>query len=74
MDEVLALRALAAILEDETLRPRFLALTGLDPETLRARAGKPDMAEAVAAFLAGHEPDLLAVARRLGVPPEVLAR
>jgi hypothetical protein len=73
VDDVLALRALAAILADDALARRFLALTGLDAETLRARAGKPDVTEAVAAFLSGHEPDLLAVAARLGVPPESLA-
>lgn len=73
MDEVLALRALAAILSDDRLCDRFLALTGLDAETLRARAGEPDVAEAVASFLAGHEPDLIAVAGRLGVSPASLA-
>jgi hypothetical protein len=73
VDDVLALRALAAILADDALAKRFLALTGLDAETLRARAGKPDVTEAVADFLLGHEPDLLAIASRLGVPPERLA-
>jgi hypothetical protein len=72
MDDVLALRALAAILADDALAQRFLALTGLDAATLRARAGEADIAEAVAAFLSGHEPDLLAVANRLGVPPQSL--
>ncbi len=74
MDAVLALRALAAILEDPALRRRFLALSGFDPQTLRARAAAPETAEAVAAFLAGHKPDLIRVAGRLGVPPEYLAR
>ncbi len=73
MDAVLALRALTAILADDALRDRFLTLTGLDAATLRARAGAPDVADAVATFLAGHEPDLLAVAARLGVPPASLA-
>ncbi|WP_448584970.1 DUF3572 family protein [Thermaurantiacus sp.] len=70
--DTLLLRALAQIVSDERLRARFLALTGLDPETLRARAGAPETLEAVGAFLAGHEPDLVAVATALGVEPSAL--
>ncbi len=66
------LLALAHIIGDEQLRERFLALTGLDAATLRARAGEPDVLEAVAAFLSGHEPDLVAVAAALGVEPGAL--
>lgn len=69
MDSTLALQALAAIIADEDLRERFLALTGYDGDTIRARAGSPDMAEAVAGFLGGHEPDLLRIAEKLDVPP-----
>ncbi len=71
-DDTLLLRALAHIVADAALRERFLALTGLDPATLRARAGEADVLAAVAAFLAGHEPDLLAVAAALGVEPGAL--
>lgn len=69
MDSTLALRALAAIVSEEALRERFLALTGYDGATIRARAGSADMAEAVAGFLGGHEPDLLRVAEMLDIPP-----
>jgi hypothetical protein len=72
MDSTLALQALAAIIADEPLRDRFLALTGFDPATIRARAAEPDMADAVAAFLAGHEPDLIRIAAQLGVTPDHL--
>lgn len=72
MDPTLALQALAAIIADEPLRDRFLALTGFDPATIRARAGEPDMADAVAEFLAGHEPDLIRIAGLLGVTPDHL--
>lgn len=71
-DDILLLRALAHIVADERLRDRFLALTGLDAATLRARAGESDVLAAVAAFLAGHEPDLLVVAAALGVEPAAL--
>jgi hypothetical protein len=70
--DTLLLLALAHIVGDDNLRDRFLALTGLDGETLRARAGAPETLAAVRAFLAGHEPDLLAVAAALGVEPSAL--
>lgn len=72
VDETLALQALTAIIADEPLRERFLALTGYDPATIRARAAEPDMAEAVRDFLAGHEPDLVKIATQLGVTPDHL--
>lgn len=73
MDEIRALQALAVILAEDELRDRFLALTGHDSASLRARLTHPDMAAAVEAFLAGHEPDLIRVAAALGLPPEALA-
>lgn len=74
MDETLALQALAVVIADDSLRERFLALTGFDAPTLRARAGQPDVLGAVIQFLGGHEPDLLRVAGQLGVKPEALLR
>lgn len=70
--EVLALQALAHVAGDEDLGPRFLALSGLDAESLRARAGESLVLAAVIAFLAAHEADLLAVAEKLSVRPEAL--
>ena len=70
--DTLLLQALAHIIADPALRDRFLALTGLDGAGLRARAGEPATLAAVEAFLAGHEPDLLAVAHALGVEPSAL--
>ncbi len=72
MESALALQALAIIIGDDGLRQRFLALTGYDGATIRAQAASTAMAEAVAAFLSGHEPDLLQVAGRLGVAPNML--
>lgn len=72
MDSTMALQALAAIVGDDVLRDRFVALTGYDGATLRARAGSADVAAAVADFLGSHEPDLLKVAELLDVPPDRL--
>lgn len=52
---------------------RFLNLTGLDPDDLRARAASEEVAVATLGFLQDHEPDLLACAEALGVPPARLA-
>ena len=70
--EALALSALAATLADDGRAERFLALTGLDADTLRARAGQRSLLAATLAFLESHEPDLVAVAAAVGVEPEAL--
>ena len=68
----LALRALAAALGNQRLAARFLSLSGIDPPDLRHRAADPDLLAALLRFLEAHEPDLLAVAKEVGVKPEVL--
>ncbi|HWW64494.1 MAG TPA: DUF3572 family protein [Sphingomonadaceae bacterium] len=68
----LALSALAWTLADQNRAERLLALTGLTPAGLRARAGEPAMLAAVLGFLEGHEPDLVACAEALEVPPAAL--
>ena len=70
--ETLALAALAATLSDERRAQRFLSLTGLDADELRARAGERSLLAATLAFLEAHEPDLIAVAFSLEVKPEIL--
>ena len=69
---VLALAALAATLGDERRAQRFLDLTGIGTDELRARAGDPTLLVALIAFLEAHEPDLIAVAEEIGVKPETL--
>jgi hypothetical protein len=70
--EALALAALAATLTDERRAQRFLDLTGLDTDELRARAGDRSLLAATLAFLEAHEPDLMEVAKLLNVKPETL--
>ena len=72
--EALALAALAATLTDERRARRFLDLTGLDADELRARAGEPSLLAATLAFLESHEPDLIAVSEAIGSTPEALVR
>ena len=70
--ETLALQALAATLTDERRALRFLELTGIAVDDLRSRAADADTLAALFGFLEAYEPDLLAVAGELGVPPQEL--
>jgi hypothetical protein len=70
--EALALAALAATLTDERRARRFLDLTGLDADELRARAGERSLLAALLGFLEAHEPDLVEVAQTIGIKPEML--
>lgn len=65
----LALAALAATLGDARRAQRFIELTGIGTEELRARAADPALLCALLRFLEAHEPDLLAVAEDLGLAP-----
>jgi hypothetical protein len=69
----LALGALVFVLGDEGRASRFLALTGLTPDALRAGVGDPVIMGAVLEFLANHEADLVAAAAALDILPETLA-
>ena len=70
----LALTALAALVSDERRAQRFLSLTGLSHDGLRANVGEPALLAAMLRFLEAHEPDLLAVAEEIGCGPEALVR
>jgi hypothetical protein len=70
--ETLALAALGWALADGPRAQRLLALTGLAPEDLRDRIGDPSVLAAALGFLEAHEPDLIAAADALGVPPAEL--
>jgi hypothetical protein len=68
----LALSALAAALSDERRAQRFLSLTGIETDELRARAAEPQLLSALIAFLEAHEPDLLSVSEQIGVRADQL--
>lgn len=65
----MALQVLAWILSDDKRAERFVALTGISPNDLRARAGDVAVLDAALGFLEGHEPDLFACARYLERAP-----
>lgn len=65
----LALAALGWTLGDSARAQRLLDVTGLDAELLREGATEPALLAAVLGFLEAHEPDLLACAEALDLPP-----
>ncbi|WP_082347970.1 DUF3572 domain-containing protein [Croceibacterium atlanticum] len=69
----MALAALGWILSDGDRAQRFLDLTGLTPDGLRAAIARPETHRAVLEFLCAHEPDLVASAEALGIQPAELA-
>ena len=70
--QALALVALATAVSDERRARRFLDLTGIGTDELRARAGDPVLLAALIRFLEAHEPDLVSVAEAMDVRPEAL--
>lgn len=68
------MQALGWVLQDDRRAQRFLDLTGLTPDTLRAALAEPSTHRAVIDFLCSHEPDLVAAADAIGVAPEHLLR
>ena len=64
--------ALGWLLADDIRAERFLSLTGLTPDALRAGLGQRAVQCAVLDFLGAHEPDLIAAAEALEVTPQAL--
>jgi hypothetical protein len=71
--ESLAIEGLSFLAAERARIERFLALSGLDPDTLRAAAASPDFLVAVLDHLAGEEDLLLAFATNRGLDPETIA-
>lgn len=68
--EIIGLKALAFLADDEARLGRFLALTGLSGPELRAKAGDAGTLAAVLEHLAGDESLLLVFAAVSSLPPE----
>ena len=71
-DPALALGALAWTVAEPDRAARLLALTGLAPADLRARAEEPAVLAATHCFLENHAPDLMACAEALDTTPAAL--
>ena len=67
--EILALEGLGWLAGDEDGLQRFLNLSGMDKEALRAAAASPDMHVAVLDFLLAHEDLLLRFCEGAAIQP-----
>jgi hypothetical protein len=72
--EGLAIQALGFLAGDEERLGRFLALTGLGPENLRAAAATQGFLSSVLAHVAQDEALLVAFAADAGIAPGSVAR
>jgi hypothetical protein len=70
----LAITALSFIAAEPEALGRFLALTGIDPQSIRAAAREPGFLLGVLDFLAGDEQLLLGFANANDIDPEDVAR
>jgi hypothetical protein len=70
----LAITALAFIANERDELSRFLALTGIDPGSIRAAAEEPGFLGGVLAYVAGNEHTLLALAAHARVAPEEIEK
>jgi Protein of unknown function (DUF3572) len=72
--ESIAIAALGFLAGDEDRLGRFLGITGLGPENLRAAAGEPGFLASVLGYITEDEALLMAFAENAGWPPEKVAR
>ncbi len=68
--EAIAIDMLGYLANDEVRLERFLALSGIDMEVLRAAAQEPAFLAGVVAHIAGDERTLIDFAQKSGHPPE----
>lgn len=62
------------VLSDEDRADRLIALSGITPDELRARIGETVVLAEIIDFVLRHEPDLIACAEDLGLPPTALEK
>ncbi|MCA0425243.1 MAG: DUF3572 domain-containing protein [Proteobacteria bacterium] len=70
--DTIAIRALGFIASDPERLGRFLAATGIGPETLRSAAAEPRFLAAVIDFLSEDEGAILAFSANEGLAPEAV--
>jgi hypothetical protein len=72
--EDIAIRALGFLASEPERLGRFLSVTGLGPENLRAAAREPRFLASVIDHVAGDETLLMALASNLNLAPETIAQ
>jgi hypothetical protein len=71
--EAVAIRALDGLAASPERLGRFLALTGLSPQSIRDVASSPGFLAAVLDHVTADEPLLLAISAETGISPEAFA-
>lgn len=71
--ERIAVAALTFLAEDDERMTRFLGVTGLAPDGIRAAAAEPGFLPAVLDYLVGDDALILGLARALRIRPEDVA-
>ncbi|RUX04225.1 DUF3572 family protein, partial [Mesorhizobium sp. M2A.F.Ca.ET.037.01.1.1] len=56
------------------LLPRFLAITGIEANSIRKAAAEPGFLAGVLQFILAHEPTLLRFAEETGTPPAAIGK
>lgn len=72
--ETIAVKALAFVAADPELLPRFLAITGIEANSIRRAAAEPGFLAGVLQFILAHEPTLLRFAEETGTPPAAVGK
>ncbi len=72
--EVMGIAALQFLSSDDDLMMRFLALSGLRADELRAAAYQPGFLVGVLDFILAHEPTVMAFAEHATVSPDQIQR
>ncbi|WP_286830877.1 MULTISPECIES: DUF3572 domain-containing protein [Kordiimonas] len=70
--QTIALQSAGFIFQEDDIRDRFMALSGVDVDDIRARIADPAFLASILEFLVNFEPDLMACAETLGEKPETL--
>jgi hypothetical protein len=68
--EALAIQALGFVAADPELLPRFLAISGIEAQSIRQAAREPGFLAGVLQFIAAHEPTLMRFSEETGIPPQ----
>ena len=71
--EAIAVRALAFIAQDADLLRRFIGVTGIEAEHMRAAAREPGFLAGVLQFILAHEPTLSGFCQEADIPAASVA-
>lgn len=72
--EILAYKAMGHIMSDDSLRDRFLAMSGFDENTIVQSVQQRHFQISVLEFFVSFEPDLIVLAETENIPPQDITK